>query len=83
MKIVSSIKMIYAGSRLTFHSYKGINYMRSYIMRPLGKSHGYDYFIPEANGKYRYFPKLNALKEYVNALVEYESAKNRLAKFSA
>lgn len=59
-------------------NYKGFNYMRSYTMRPYGISHGYDYFLIEADGSQKYFPTYAKLKEYINACVEVEEAQKRL-----
>lgn len=74
---------LFDGRMLTFHNFKGVNYLRSWAMRGHGISHGYDYFIPESNGSYRYFNTYMKLKEYIDALVEVENAKKKLAKLGA
>lgn len=74
---------LFNGKVLTFHNYKGTNYLRSIAMRMLGKSHGYDYYIPEANGNFRYFPTYEGLKEFINLKMEVEEKKKKLARLGA
>ena len=74
---------MYEGKALTFHRYKGISYLRSLATRAFGKSHGYDYFVPEGNGNYRYFPTYEGLKEFINLKVELEEKKKKLARLGA
>ena len=72
------VKKMYNGGTYKMFTYKGFNYMRSYFMRGIGVSHGYDYFLIEADGNQRYFPTYAKLKEYINACVEVEKAQKRL-----
>ena len=73
---------LFNGRMLTYHVFKGVSYLRSYAMKGYGISHGYDYYIPLGNGNYKHFEKYDSLKTYINALVEVDKAKERLAKLA-
>lgn len=74
--------IIWSGRLMTYHVFKGVQYFKTYTMRASGRSHGYDYYIPEGNGNFKYFNTFAKLKAYINALVEVEAAKKKLANLA-